>query len=190
MNRTRIAGCALSVVLGLSVTLGGCGAENKAEDTSSETTVEETVDASEVETTESTAEGSWVDGSFKEGKPTGAHFTISQVMAQATTETDPAKLVIRGTIENDTTLTAKATDLPRLTMDGTEVPCTYYLMGKVVDEVPGATAEETTSIDFEAVTDLDVANPHTWAFVAVDGTEVEGLEQADVINEHIADFEA
>ena len=28
----RIAGCALSVVLGLSVTLGGCGAENKTED--------------------------------------------------------------------------------------------------------------------------------------------------------------
>jgi hypothetical protein len=187
MSRMRIAGCALSVVLGLSVTLGGCGAENKTEDTSSAAAVEESVDTAEEATTPS-AEGSWVDGAFTEGKPAGAHFTISSVMAQATTESDPAKLVIRGTIENDTTLEAAATDLPHLTMDGNEVACTYYLMGKEVDKVPGATAEAPTAIDFESVSDLDTTNPHTWQFVAVDGTEVDGLDQADLINAYVADF--
>ena len=187
MSRMRIAGCALSVVLGLSVTLGGCGTESKTEDTSSETAVEESVDSAE-EAAAPSAEGSWVDGAFTEGKPAGAHFTISSVMAQATTESDPAKLVIRGTIENDTTLEAAATDLPRLTMDGTEVPCTYYLMGKEVDEIPGATAEAPTTVDFESVSDLDTANPHTWEFVAVDGTQVDGLDQAETINSYVADF--
>lgn len=130
-----------------------------------------------------------VGSSWEECDPDTVHLTITGCVPQATTETFPARLVVRGTIENDTSLTTPATQLPTLVMDGQQVELTPYVEGKPVRAIAGRTEAEGSVADFEATLDFDPTVEHTFEFSARPNTVCEGTELASEITDYLAAFD-
>ena len=131
-----------------------------------------------------------MDGtSWEECDPDTVHLTITGCIAQATTETSPARLMVRGTIENDTSLTTPVSKLPVLVMDGQEVELTLYAKGEPVNAIVGRTESEGSVADFEATLEFDPAKEHTFKFSARPKTVCEGVELASEISDYLATFD-
>ena len=131
-----------------------------------------------------------VDGAWRPCTTSTHAYTISNVMAQATTEYEPPRLVVRGTIENDTTNVTGTKDLPCLTVDGTDYPITLWVSGRQQDALAGRTEDEPSTADFEVALELDPTVTHTIAFTAPKGARLDGAELAGKVSDYLAAFTA
>ena len=130
------------------------------------------------------------DGTWRPCTASTHAYTISAVMAQATTEYQPPRLVVRGTIENDPTNVTGAKDLPCLTVDGTDHPITLWVSGRQQDALAGRTEDEPSTADFEVALELDPTVTHTIAFTAPTGARLGGAELAGEVADYLATFTA
>lgn len=129
-----------------------------------------------------------VDGAWRPCTASTHAYTISNILVQATTEYEPPRLVVRGTIENDTTNVTATKDLPCLTVDGTDYPFTIWVSGRQQDALTGRSEAEPSTADFEVALELDPTTTHTIAFTAPAGARLTGGELADEVSDYLAAF--